>query len=78
MDDQQRWEFYDDPARREPADDRPGIRRSRSTLTSYVPVRFPPELIVAVRLLALEDGQSVSSWIRTAVAHELERRTVPA
>jgi predicted HicB family RNase H-like nuclease len=47
-------------------------------LTSYVPVRFPPELIVAVRLLALEDGQSVSSWIRTAVAHELERRTVPA
>jgi predicted HicB family RNase H-like nuclease len=36
-----------------------------------VPVRFPPELLAAVRRRANADDRSLSSWIRRAVEHEL-------
>lgn len=38
-----------------------------------VPVRFPEELLAAVRDRAAADERSVSSWIRRAVEHELTR-----
>jgi hypothetical protein len=38
-----------------------------------VPVRFPPELLDEVRRRAGDDDRSLSSWIRRAVEHELER-----
>ena len=48
-------------------------RRRRSRLTETVPVRFPPETLEEVRRLAGEEDRSVSSWIRRAVEHELEK-----
>jgi hypothetical protein len=54
-----------------------GRRRKSSGLSSHVPVRFSPEAIQAVKRLADEDGLTVSSWIRSLVGRELERR-VPA
>lgn len=40
---------------------------SRRTLSSSIPVRFPPETVEAVKSLADSEGVSVSEWIRTAV-----------
>ena len=48
-------------------------RRRRARLTEIVPVRFPEETLEALRLRAEADDRSVSSWIRRAVEHELER-----
>lgn len=48
-------------------------RRRRARLTEIVPVRFPEETLEALRVRAEADDRSVSSWIRRAVEHELER-----
>ena len=48
-------------------------RRRRARLTEIVPVRFPEETLEALRVRAEADDRSVSSWIRCAVEHELER-----
>lgn len=48
-------------------------RRRRTKLSEMVPVRFPPEVMTEVRRRADEDDRSVSSWIRRAVEHELQR-----
>ena len=48
-------------------------RRRRPKLSEMVPVRFPPDVMDEVRRRADEDDRSVSSWIRRAVEHELER-----
>jgi predicted HicB family RNase H-like nuclease len=48
-------------------------RRRRSRLSEAIPVRFPPELVEEIRRRASEDDRSVSSWIRRAVEHELQR-----
>lgn len=71
------FEYYDDPARREPA---PGSqRRLRSrVLTQQVPIRFPAETIEVVREVAEKDGMTVSSWIRRAVEHAVRERGAPA
>nr|WP_279535952.1 YlcI/YnfO family protein [Microcella frigidaquae] len=42
-------------------------------MSEPVPVRFPVELLQRVRARADADDRSVSSWIRRAVEHELER-----
>lgn len=67
------FEYYDDPAQREPAagDAR---RRPARTLASYVPVRFPAGTIAAVRPLAETDGMSVSAWIRRVVNSAIRQR----
>ncbi|MHB1975264.1 MAG: YlcI/YnfO family protein [Acidimicrobiales bacterium] len=48
-------------------------RRRRARLSDAIPVRFPPELVEEIRRRATEDDRSVSSWIRRAVEHELQR-----
>ncbi len=64
-------DFYSRPENQEPQGP---ARRRRSRLTEMVPVRFPPETLVEVRRRAGDDDRSVSSWIRRAVEHELEKR----
>jgi predicted transcriptional regulator len=65
-------EFYSRPENQEPQGP---ARRRRSRLTEMVPVRFPPETLAEVHRRADEDDRSVSSWIRRAVEHELERQS---
>jgi hypothetical protein len=64
------YEFYRDPANQEPQG-RP--RRRKPRLTSPIPVRFPPEILEQVKARADADDRSISSWIRLAVEHELNR-----
>ena len=76
MDLEQAHEFYKDPANLVPAG--PGRRPKRpAALNGMVPVRFPQDMIAAVRRLADQDGMTVSSWIRQLVAKELKRREPP-
>jgi predicted DNA binding CopG/RHH family protein len=75
MDDQEALDFYRDPANLEPAG--PSFERKGPRLSSTVPVRFPQEMIAAVRRLATQDGITVSTWIRRLVASEIERREPP-
>lgn len=62
--------FYADPANQVPVG--PAVRR-RPRLSEPVPVRFPDELLAKVRAQAEADDRSLSSWIRRAVEHELDR-----
>jgi hypothetical protein len=71
--DAEAFEFYDDPARREPAPGRPRRRPDRA-LTQHVPVRFSAATIDDVRRLADADGITVSAWIRRAVDDAVLRR----
>ena len=64
------YNFYAQPENQEPQG-RP--RRRTARLTAPIPVRFPPELLEEIRRRADEDDRSVSSWIRLAVEHELQR-----
>lgn len=64
------YDFYDRPENQEPQGP---ARRRRARLTAPIPVRFPPELLEEIRKRAGEDDRSVSSWIRRAVEHELQR-----
>jgi predicted DNA binding CopG/RHH family protein len=68
-------QHYEDPENLTPAG--PGRRvRTAGTraLDTHVPVRFSAELIAAVKRLADVDGMTVSTWIRTTVSREVERR----
>lgn len=66
--------FYADPAHQVPQG--PAVRRrARAAMGDPVPVRFPADLLDAVRDRAAADDRSVSSWIRRAVEHELTRTT---
>jgi len=49
-------------------------KRQRPALSSFVPVRFTPEMIADVKLLAAADGMTVSAWICKAVRGEIARR----
>lgn len=71
--DAEAFEFYNDPARREPAPGSPRRRPGRM-LTQHVPVRFPATTIESVRRLAEVDGVSVSAWIRRAVENAVKQR----
>jgi predicted HicB family RNase H-like nuclease len=64
------YEYYADPANQVPTG-KP--RRRKARLTSPIPVRFPEDLLEQVRRRADADDRSVSSWIRRAVEHELNR-----
>jgi hypothetical protein len=50
---------------------------ARAPMTGHVPVRFSESVIVRVKALAAQDGVTVSTWIRSLVLKELERRTSP-
>ncbi|MHB8319614.1 MAG: YlcI/YnfO family protein [Acidimicrobiales bacterium] len=64
------YAFYAHPENQVPQ----GPPRRRTTrLSAAIPVRFPPELVEEIRRRATEDDRSVSSWIRRAVEHELQR-----
>jgi hypothetical protein len=64
---QQEYEFYAEPDNQAPL----GPPRRRGRLTEMVPVRFPPEMLEAVRRRAEGEDRSVSNWIRRAVEREL-------
>ena len=58
--------FYEDSANLEPAG--PARKRQRPALSSFVPVRFTPEMIADVKLLAAADGiASYDEWQRKAI-----------
>lgn len=73
MSDAEAFEYYEDPAKREPAPG-PPRRRPERPLTQHVPVRFPAETIEQVKRLADADGMTVSAWIRRAVERALRQR----
>ena len=74
--DAEAFEYYEDPARREPATGRPRRCPDRA-LTQHVPVRFPATTIEAVRALAEADGMTVSAWIRRSVERAIRQRGAP-
>jgi hypothetical protein len=67
---QEEHEFYANPENQTPQGP---AKRRRARLTEMVPVRFPPDVLDKVRRRAGDDDRSISSWIRRAVEHELER-----
>jgi hypothetical protein len=75
MDERQAYEFYKDPANQVPAG--PVQRRQGRRMSATVPVRFPQDVIEAVKRLAAHDGLTVSSWIRRVVSKEVQRRQPP-
>ena len=70
--DEEAAEFYADPANQAPGI--AGGKRSRPALSSHVPVRFRPEIIEQVRIVAERDGVTVSTWIRSVVARAVTAR----
>jgi predicted transcriptional regulator len=66
-------DYYAKPENQVPAG--PGRRRRSPRLTTHVPIRFSPDVIEVVKKLADTDRRTVSSWIRTVVDQEIERRT---
>ncbi len=72
MDDAEAYAYYEDPENQEPAG--PGRRRSRRPLSAHVPIRFRPEIIAKVKILAAREGKTVSSWVRDLVEHEVALR----
>lgn len=64
------YEYYAQPENQAP---KGPPRRRTSRLSEAIPVRFPPELVEEIRRRATDDDRSVSSWIRRAVEHELQR-----
>jgi len=70
MTDQLAAEFY-----AQPNNQRLGGRVvARRALASSIPVRFPPDIIEAVRSVADAESITVSKWIRRAVTGALSAR----
>lgn len=63
--------FYDDPDNQTPQG--PAVRGRTARLSDPVPVRLPLPVLEQVRQRALADDRSISSWVRRAVEHELNR-----
>jgi hypothetical protein len=70
MTDQQAAEFYARPENQRLG----GGVVSRRALASSIPVRFPPDIVEAVRSVADVEGITVSEWIRRAVTGALSAR----
>jgi hypothetical protein len=77
MSEAQGCEFHDDPEELIAVAGR-GRKRQRPMKSAMVPVRFTPETIGTVKRFAIQDGVTVSTWIRRLVAREIERRQPPA
>lgn len=67
---EEEYEFYADPENQKPTGE---PRRRTAKLTTPIPVRFPESVLDEVKKRAEADDRSVSSWIRRAVEHELNR-----
>lgn len=67
---QEEHDVYAEPDNQTPVG--PAVRR-RARLSEPVPVRFSETLLAEIRDRAAADDRSVSSWIRRAVEHELQR-----
>lgn len=67
---EEEYAFYADPANQKPTG-KP--QRRTAKLTTPIPVRFPADVLDEVKRRADADDRSVSSWIRRAVEHELNR-----
>lgn len=67
---EEEYEFYGRAENQEPQGP---PRRRRGRLSEFVPVHFSEDTLDTVRQRAAADDRSVSSWIRRAVEHELER-----
>lgn len=63
-------EFYAKPENHEL---RGKPRRRKAKLTAPIPVRFTEATMDQIKKRAEADDRSVSSWIRRAVEHELDR-----
>ena len=70
MNPDEEYEFYALPENQVPQ----GPPRRRSRMTEPVPVRFPPATLDEVRPRADAGDRSVSSWVRRAVEHELNKQ----
>lgn len=68
-------DFYAQPENQRPAG--PAVKRGRAGLSSHVPVRFSPEVIALVKLIAEREGMTVSGWIRRLVEREVQRLNPP-
>lgn len=64
------YAFYANPENQTPQG--PPVRR-RAKLSDPVPVRLPIEVLEEVRKRAEADDRSISSWVRRAIEHELNR-----
>jgi hypothetical protein len=74
MDDAEAADFYADPANQQLASGS-AVRPPRSkALGGSIPIRFPPNTVEDVKLLADADGLTVSEWVRRVVDAELRRR----
>jgi hypothetical protein len=73
MDDREAYEFYESQPERLALRGTP-TARSGAALSTHVPVRFSPNVIARVRVLAERDGTTVSGWIRRVVEEAVERR----
>src|SRR6266542_2999586 len=62
MSDKEAFEYYSDPEHRLPTGS--ARRRSKPGMSSHVPIRFLPETIAKVKILAARDRKTVSAWIR--------------
>ncbi len=77
MSDEEAAEYYRQPEHQEPAS-APARRRSTPGLSEHVPIRFRPDVIANVRILAAKDQKTVSTWIRDVVEREVNRRLPPS
>lgn len=68
---EQEYEFYAKAENQEPQG--PARRRHPPRLSPPVPVRIPRKLLDQARRTPDADDRSLSSWIRRAVEHELDR-----
>lgn len=75
MDDSEAIAYYRDENHQTPAGS--GHRRQRPRLSATTPVRFPQEMINAIKKFSVQDGVTVSAWIRRVVAREIQRRQPP-
>jgi hypothetical protein len=53
----------------------PAVKPPRRRLSSHLPVRFAPAVLASARQLAIQDGLSISAWVRWLVEQEVLRRT---
>ncbi len=77
MSDEEAAEYYRQPDHQEPSS-APARRRSTPGLSEHVPIRFRPDVIANVRILAANDQKTVSTWIRDVVEREVDRRLPPS
>jgi hypothetical protein len=72
MDDAAAFDNYENPNNMKPAS--PGRFLPRQALSSHVPIRFAPEILAQVKVIAAAENMTVSGWIRQEVEKAIDRR----